>query len=145
MVSLGPGQKPNIRPRYPHMLAEDIAVWTKFLKTDAHRIKECWYDVRVGQAVLLGVGASDIEQRIAGGLTRKRIDVIALVEGGYWVVEVKPYVNMYALGQILTYVRLFAAEFDIPGELTPVLVCDAYDEDLLDEFEEFGILVLQND
>ena len=145
MADLGPGQKAIVRPRYPHFLAEDTAVWTKFLETDRDRLKEVWYDVRVGQAVLLPVGASDMERRIAAGLTRKRIDVVCLVEGGYWVVEVKPRASMLAVGQVLSYVRLFAAEYEVTGEVIPVIVCDDYDEDLLDEFDELGILVLRND
>jgi len=145
MSVLGPGQKPNIRPRYPHLLPEDTAVWSKFLKTDANRIIECWYDVRIGQSVLLGPNADEMDWKIASGLTRKRIDVVCRVEDGFWVVEVKPYANMYAVGQILTYVRLFKAEYEPEGELNPVLVCDDYDEDLLDEFDEFGILVIKND
>lgn len=145
MIRLGPGEKPIIRSRYPHFLAEDIDVWTRFLKQDAQRIIECWYDVRVGQQVLVDGVDGDLTHRISLALTRKRIDVIARVEGGVWVVEVKPYANMYAVGQVLTYVRLFGAEFKVEGELTPVLVCDSYDEDLVDEFDEFGILVVKND
>lgn len=143
MVELGPGQKPLVQVHYPHMLAEDIRVWTKFLKTDAHRIKEVWYDLRVGHSVLLEFGASDMAKRIAAGLTRKRIDVVCRVADGLWVVEVKPYANMYAMGQILTYVRLFKLEYVTVGEVTPVLVCDSYDTDLVDEFDEFGVLVLE--
>lgn len=143
MVKLGPGQKPLVQVHYPHMLAEDVRVWTKFLKTDAHRLREVWYDLRVGQSVLLSEGASDMERKISLGLTRKRIDVVAAVAGGLWVIEVKPYANMYAMGQVLTYVRLFAQEYVTVGEVTPVLVCDSYDTDLVDEFDEFGVLVLE--
>lgn len=142
---LEPGRKPIIRPHYPHMLAEDNLVWTKFLQTDAHRLKEVWYDVRVGQPVLLPVGASDLERRIAAGLTRKRIDVVCNVESGFWVVEVKPYASMLAIGQVLSYVRLFALQYTVPGEVIPVIVCDALDADLIDEFDELGVLVLVND
>lgn len=144
MVDLGSGQKPIIMPHYPHMLAEDTHVWTKFLKLKSGTIKEVWYDVRVGQSVFLPAGASDSERRIAAGLTRKRIDVICSVQDGLWVVEVKPYANMYALGQILTYVRLFVAEYIAPGPVAPVIICDDYDLDCWEEFEEFGVLVLKN-
>jgi len=137
--------KAIVRPHYPHMMVEDTTVWTKFLKSGFVEIKEVWYDVRVGQAVLLAVGASDSEQRIAAGLTRKRIDAVCSVGGGIWVVEVKPYANMYAVGQIIAYVRLFANEYYTPGQIIPVIVCDNYDEDLLDEFDELGVLVLKND
>lgn len=145
MVGLGPGQKPVVRPHYPHFMVEDTGVWTKFLETDAFRLKEVWYDVRVGLPVLIAVGASDIEQRIAAGLTRKRIDVVAKVGGGVWVIEVKPYASMYAVGQVMTYVRLFAREYTVPGQVWPVIICNEYDEDLVDEFDELGVLVLKNE
>lgn len=145
MADLGPGCKPVLRPHYPHMLQEDNSVWTKFLTTDADRIKELWYDVRVGASVLLALDASDVERRIASGLTRKRIDVVCKVGGGYWVVEVKPYASMLAIGQVISYTRLFALEYAAGGQIIPVIVCDAFDEDLVDEFDELGVLVLMND
>ncbi len=145
MVDLGPGMKPIVRPHYPHMMLEDTAVWTKFLKSEFIRIKEVWYDVRVGQSVLVGAEPGSIEARIADGLTRKRIDAVAAVGGGIWVIEVKPYANMYAVGQIITYSRLFVREYISPGQVIPVIVCDDYDEDLLEEFDELGVLVLKND
>lgn len=145
MADLGPGQKPLIRPHYPHMLFEDTGVWTRFLQTDAYRLKEVWYDVRVGMPVDLGVGASEMEKKIAAGLTRKRIDAVCSVGGGFWVVEVKPYASMLAVGQVISYVRLFKLQYTVPGQIIPVIVCDAFDEDLVDEFDELGVLVLMND
>jgi len=127
------------------MLQEDNSVWTKFLQTDAHRLKEVWYDVKVGLPVFLGVGASDLERRIAAGVTRKRIDVVCSVAGGFWVVEIKPMASMLAIGQVISYSRLFALEYAPGGEIIPVIVCDSYDEDLVDEFDELGVLVLMND
>ena len=134
-----------IRPHYPHMLTEDNIVWTKFLQTDAERIKQVWYDVRVGAPVFLGPEATAMERKIAAGLTRKRIDAVCLVKGDYWVVEVKPYASMLAVGQVISYSRLFALEYLLEGRVIPVIVCDAADEDLLAEFDELGILVLQNE
>lgn len=145
MADLGPGQKPVIRPHYPHMLQEDNAVWTRFLETDSFRLKEVWYDVRVGLPVSLPVGASEMERRIAAGLTRKRIDVVCSVGGGFWVVEIKPYASMLAVGQVISYTRLFRLEYATEGQIIPVIVCDAFDEDLVDEFDELGVLVLMND
>jgi len=145
LVDLGPGQKPVVMPRYPHMMPEDTDVWTKFLRSNFIDIKRVWYDVRVGLSVLRGVGIDSGLTRIANGITRKRIDVVAAVGGGLWVVEVKPWANMYALGQVLTYLRLFRKEYISPGEVIPVIVCDGTDDDILEEIEEFGVLVIQND
>lgn len=131
-----------IRTHYPHMLAEDNAVWTKFLEQNFERLHEVWYDVRVGQPVDLDPAASEMEKRIARGLTRKRIDVVGWDGGSYWVIEVKPFAGMLALGQVISYARLFALEYVIKGRVVPVIVCAEADADLLDEFEEFGILVI---
>jgi hypothetical protein len=145
MVDIGLGTKPVVRPHYQHMMVEDTIVWTKFLESKFVEIKEVWYDVRVGMPVLVGDGSDDTLNRIAAGLTRKRIDVVASVGGGLWVIEVKPYANMYAVGQVITYVRLFKQEYTSPGRVVPVIICDDYDEDLVDEFDELGVMVLKND
>ncbi|MBA7714213.1 hypothetical protein ES703_123230 [subsurface metagenome] len=103
MPALGVSQKPVVMPTYPHMLAEDTAVWTKYLQSPLVPIKELWYDVHVGKGIRLEPGASEMDQRIAAGITRKRIDVVCRVGGGFWVVEVKPRANMVALGQVISY------------------------------------------
>lgn len=126
-------------------MTEDTAVWTRFLETDGWRLRRVWYDVRVGQSVLGNVEVSPRERRIAEGLTRKRIDVVAQVGAGFWVIEVKPFANMKALGQALTYSRLFEKEYTVSGEVIPVIVCNEYDVDILPEFDDYGVLVLQNE
>lgn len=131
-------------PTYPHMLAEDTAVWTKYLASPLVLIKELWYDVHVGVGIRLEPGASDMDRRIAAGISRKRIDVVCRVGGGFWVVEVKPRANMVALGQVISYTRLFVQDYSPQGEVWPVIVCDSADEDLVDEFDELGVAVIVN-
>ncbi|MBA7539099.1 hypothetical protein ES705_31377 [subsurface metagenome] len=145
MAELGPSMKPIVMPHYPHMMAEDIAVWSKYLRDPLVPILEVWYDVHVGGAIVLPEGAGAIEQQVALGVSRKRIDVVARVGGGFWVVEVKPLASMLALGQVLSYSRLFIQEFAPVGEVWPVIVCDAADEDLLPEFDAAGVAIVVND
>ena len=145
MVSLGISQKPIVMPHYPHMLTEDIGVWSKFLKGWGYKLKEVWYDVHVGSPISTAEGPGTMVGRVAAGVSRKRIDCVARVGGGYWVVEVKPYASMLALGQALSYSRLFVSQYNPDGETIPVIVCDDYDKDLLDDFELSGVMVIQND
>ena len=145
MAEIGPGQQAVVMPHYPHMLREDTEVWTRFLESRFIRIKEVWYDVHVGSPVFLDLGADVRDKRIAAGLTRKRIDAVAAVGGGLWIIEIKPYANMYAIGQVLTYTRLFNLEYYAPGEVVSVILCNDYDRDLVDEFDELGVLVIVND
>lgn len=128
---------------YPHMLAEDTEVWTEYLKAPIAPIKEVWYDLHVGGIPELDAGAGALERKVAAGVMRKRIDVVAHVGGGYWVIEIKPYGSMLALGQAFCYARLFAAEFTPAGEVVPIVVCNHVDPDLLDDFEAAGVGVIE--
>lgn len=143
MGSLGSSQEPMVMARYPHMLFEDVEVWTRFLQSPHPTIYEVWYDVHVGKAVELPSGSPAFLLAVAQGVSRKRIDVVCRVDGGFWVVEVKPFGNMVALGQSLGYWGLFKAEFDVVGLVNAVVVCDKVDEDLASRFYELGVLVFE--
>lgn len=126
------------------MLGEDTIVWTRFLESGDFELKEVWYDVHVGLPVLLPVGSDSIVKRIADGVSRKRIDVVAIVDSVYWIIEIKPVATMFAMGQVLVYERLFEAEFDPDLEVWPVLLCDTVDEDVVPECERLGVVVVEN-
>ncbi len=143
MADLGPGQRPIIMTHYPHLLADDIEVWTKYLKSPLVEMKRVWYDLHVGAPVQLGPGATEMDRKIADGVTKKRIDVVASVGGGYWVIEIKWVGNMTALGQALVYSRLFKIEFDIYEEVWPVVICDELDLDLIDDYELAGVALIE--
>jgi len=131
-------------PSYPHMMWQDTDVWTRFLEGEGHRISRVWYDVHVGAAVDVSGGGDELVRRVSRGVTRKRIDVVAKVGGGYWVIEVKPFGGMVALGQVLTYSRLFRAEYPDRRPAVPIVVCDRVDVDVQDEFEDAGVGVWAN-
>ena len=143
MADLGPGQRPIIMPHYPHLLADDTEVWTKYLEAPIRDMKRVWYDLHVGAPVQLGTGADDMDRRIADGVTKKRIDVVAAVGGGYWVIELKWVGNMHALGQALAYSRLFRIEFNIYEEVWPVVICDELDPDLIDDYDLAGVALIE--
>lgn len=145
MPDLGVSQKPVVMPTYPHMMAEDIAVWTKYLQAWLVPIDEVWYDVHVGKPVELGPAASLAELKMAAGITRKRIDVVARVGNVFWVIEVKPRADMRALGQVISYLRLFVLEFAPRREVLGVIVCDQVDGDIVATCEELGVAVITND
>jgi len=128
---------------YPHMLFEDVDVWTRFLQMDHSRILEVWYDVHVGQAVPVPEGSPEYLKLVSLGVTRKRIDVICRVEEGFWVVEVKPYANALSLGQVLNYTTLFTSEYGEGKPVFPVVVCDNCDEDLRGDFTARGVKVFE--
>jgi len=125
------------------MLSEDTEVWTKYLKSPLFLIKEVWYDVHVGKPVEGLEPGDKLGMRIASGITRKRIDVVARVGSGLWVIEIKPFAGMLALGQVLSYTRLFIDEFRPRGDVASVIVCGEADADLLDNFEALDVMVIE--
>ena len=145
MALLEIGQKPMVMSHYPHMLHEDIAVWSKFLTKMAEVITRVWYDVHVGQAVSPVDPSSTVQQKVAAGVTRKRIDVVARVGPEFWVIEVKPVAGMGALGQVYSYNRLFALEYETFSPTKPVVVCDVLDDDVIASYGELGVMVFVNE
>lgn len=143
MSDLGLGQKAIVMPHYPHMLAEDVDVWTSFLLRTQMTIERVWYDVKVGKAVESEGESNSLKQRIADGITRKRIDVVALVDIGYLVIEVKPVANMTALGQVMTYTTLFRREYEVRQAIYATIICRTADEDLTTICEQGGIILIQ--
>ncbi|MBA7554600.1 hypothetical protein ES705_47226 [subsurface metagenome] len=142
MARLPVGQKPIVMPSYPHMLTEDTDVWTAYLKAPLVPITEVWYDLHVGEPVTPVDAADILGARIAAGISRKRIDVVAKVDRGYWVIEVKPFAGMLAVGQILSYTRLFISEYLPAEEVWPVIICLNADPDLISNYEAYGIVVI---
>ncbi len=135
---------PVVMPTYPHFLAADTDVWSRYLADPVVPIKEVWYDVHVGRAIETAAGSGEMEQRIAAGVSRKRIDVVAKIGAGFWIIEVKPVAGMAAIGQILIYTRLFLQEFQVTGEVFPVIIADEVDQDVAPEIDSLGVVVIVN-
>lgn len=125
------------------MMAEDTVIWSAYLADPVAPIKEVWYDVHVGGAVPVAGGPGSIDARISAGVTRKRIDVICRVGGGYWVVEVKPFGSMVAVGQIVTYTRLFVQDYALVGDVWSVIVCSKADPDVVGLCEDAGVILIE--
>ena len=139
MGDLGPGQKPVKMNRYPHMMSEDAAVWQRYLTEPVTEMKRVWYDVHVGSGNVSAAESDEMIRRISAGVTRKRIDVVARVGGGYWVIELKPRADMTALGQALAYSRMFEAEYGAGDEVWPVVIAGEIDGDLVSIYDDSGV------
>jgi len=142
MADLGRGQEPIVMPSYPHMMPLDADVWTRFLSDGGSLFSKVWYDVHVGKGIVGPIGVSSNTFAISQAVGRKRIDVVASVAGGYWIVEVKPRGSMQAVGQVLCYTKLFLEEYTVSGEVRGVIICDQADPDLLSAYDDFGVGVI---
>lgn len=144
MDGFGSSQKPIVMPSYPHFLAGDIPVWSRFLESGLYKLDEVWYDVHVGEPVKVKDEGDFLGSRISAGVTRKRIDVVARLGVEYWCIEVKPICGMLAVGQAQVYSRILASEHGELSGILPVVVCDTVDRDVEGFLDELGVMVIAN-
>lgn len=139
MADLGTGQKSIVMSSYPHMLPADAVIWTRYLRKPVVPMLRVWYDLHVGKPVEAAIDQPEYIRLVAFGVSRKRIDVVAKVKAGWWVIEVKPVAGPVALGQVVNYSRLFRTEYKKPGEILSVVICETVDPDSQPDYEAAGV------
>ena len=145
MAILTRGEPPVPKAKYRHLMPDDAVTWTRFLEAGPRGMTEVWYDLHVGTAVKLPEGMAEFMQRVSDAVTRKRIDVVARVGSGFWVIEVKPICGFEAMGQALVYRDLFAREYAGAAAVVPVVVCELVEVDVLDTSDDLGVLIFTSD
>ena len=117
-------------PKYPHMKPEDVAVWERFIIKNPDWCESVDYDVAVGKGAPVDPEHPENIQRDHTILTQKKIDCVCYRGSEFILVEVKPVADMRALGQIITYSHLYAADHPEAGALTRVVVAGMLEREL---------------
>ena len=143
MVQLGPGVRPVLVNKYPHMMPEDTIIWRRFIENGSYLPDQVWYDVRVGKAVEVPSGQPEWMHKFAEYSTRKRIDMVWRKGIDYWVVEAKPKAGVVALGQVIYYTEGFRKEYQVAGVIRPAIITDVVDEDVRPIFDAIGVIVFE--
>lgn len=117
------------RYRYPHMMADEIEVWERFMERYPERFETVDYDFRVGKGADLKEALEDSYARMATMLSQKRIDAVAWVGDSPTIIEVKKRVGLSALGQVWGYRTLFMNDFTAISIPEVLVVCETISED----------------
>lgn len=100
----------QIQTRYPHMAEADTIIWSRYVQRYPKSFEAVAYDVPVGE----GAAFDTVVNPATGGdikkLYQRRIDVLALKDGQYYVIEVKPRASTAAIGQVKGYIKLLARD-----------------------------------
>jgi len=138
-TDLGPEYSPLWRGKYPHMLAEDIPIWDRFLSKNASLFLRIYYDVRLGGVLDVPPERADKWQLMYYNVTAKRIDALAELEKEIWIIEVSAKPGLRAVGQLQTYMALWWQDPKIKKPAVGVLVAQAVDSDLKSALEFYGM------
>lgn len=142
MSILDNGRVPKKMHRYVHMLPEDQKVWDAYLDRGHDGFLNVWYDIHVGNAVVVPPGSPAYLLKVAEAVTRKRIDVIAELDRELWIIELKPVCTSQALGQVTVYRELFGREYSGTLPTVPVVICFKVEEDVLETVKRLGVHVI---
>ncbi len=130
-----------IRPKYPHMLAEDKVIWDRYLVKFPERFESVEYDFRVGEGATPAEELEENYVHMVTMLSQLRIDVLAWVGDQPTIIEIKPRAVVAAIGQLQAYGILFTRDFPAVKKPNLLLVCETISRDVSEVFLSVGITV----
>jgi hypothetical protein len=125
------------------MEPQDWPVWERFLVKYGDQIKNLYYNVRVGGKPLDTTNIAPEMVKMWFATTAKRIDAIAEFEKEIWLIEVADNPGLRAVGQLATYVTLYAEDPKFPLPAIAVLVATSIDPDLTKTMALYGMRSIQ--
>lgn len=127
MRTLGVGQSLVLRERYLALAADDVRVWKVFIQRKIIPFERVWYNIRVGFGRYRG--EDQVLKQLDRRLSTKRIDVVGLYNGVYYVIELKGLAEGYSIGQVLMYWDHFRREFVEGTNSAPMVIGGVLDQD----------------
>lgn len=130
---------PDYRGKYPHMFPLDVAVWERFLDQYGSEYTGFQYDIMVGKKCRMFPRWEESYRRDAEVLSKLRIDVVGIKPSSLDIIEVKPRGNMASVGQILTYLEHYMADYGPSVPVRGLLVCGDIDQNIIPLLANFQI------
>lgn len=130
---------PTRQPRYPHMFKNDIAIWERFIDEHGSEFLGFLYDVKVGSGTDPVPGLSEPYATMQATLSRYRIDVIGIKADRLEIFEVKPMAGTSAIGQVISYMKLFVKDYSPDVKIVGGIVTDFERPDMKSLCMEHGL------
>ncbi len=129
----------EVRHKYPHLIGDDTAVWTRFISKFPDKFDTVDYDVKVGAGTDPNFIKGDKSGEYWAMLTKKRIDVVAYKNEFVTIIEVKKRSSLFTLGQILGYKFLYLREHPEVNVVSTLIICSTIYQDDEDVLNHYGI------
>jgi len=137
--------RPRVQARYPRMGPLDVAVWRACVAQDLVPGDWVAYDVLLGGGRTPPRGMDPDEARVYRLLTQLRADVCVRAGRTVWACEVKPAVDVTAVGQAIAYATLANDALPACWNVVPTIATWECDDDFRAICDAQGILVWQAD
>lgn len=127
---------------YPHLLPQDIEVWKRFLAAHETEYDSFEYDLRVGDGRDPGPDHEQNIRTMAIGLSQRRIDAVGHRNGAIDIIEITTRAGLTSIGQLQVYPNLYKKLNPSANNVTPILVAERLQDDILPYLLESGIRFL---
>lgn len=125
---------------YPHLLPWDIPLWEAFLDLHGQDYDRFEYDIRVGRGRPAPRSLPTNIRKMALDLSMRRIDVVGHTSARIDIIEVTRVADLKAVGQLMTYPRLYRATYEPTLPVRPVLVLEHFHTDILQVIQELNLV-----
>lgn len=99
---------------FPHMMKRDVPLFCKWVIGPDATLYDRWqFDVKVGYAIMPPGVWSEAQIKGFNDRNRLRIDVVAWDHGLPTIIEVKPFAQLSAIGQVVSYHYYYKKEYGI--------------------------------
>lgn len=133
--------QPVILTKYPHIYGPDSDLMTTWIKNEGSKFKRIAYDIAVGG---YREPPGKIDKALLSDwkyLASFKIDALAENDEVNFILEIKFKANFSALGQLLTYKRLWKKESDTKKVVKLGLVTSEINPTLKSIFEHYNIII----
>lgn len=129
--------------RYPGLVGSDIEVWQRFIAKHADLFYGFDYSVRVGIGGYLLYDKPENIQALEYSTKAKRIDAVGFTAVNIWAIEVKSFPGLDAIGQAISYQKLYTHNYQPDKPVMAVLVCDYADPDIRYICQSLNVIITE--
>lgn len=130
---------PTRLAHYPHMFPGDIEIWEHFIDKHGSDYVGFCYDVKVGDGTEPIDELTEPYANMQKVLSKYRIDVVGIKTDAIEVIEVKPMAATNALGQVMSYIKLFVKDYEPNLPVVGHIVTDYERPNVRELAEHFGM------
>ena len=128
---------------YPEQMSHnDFIIWSRFIDIYSQDFKQFYYNVCVGEPTMWAEGLEEDMARMVEHVSRRRIDVVGEKKEEWWLMEIRMNAGPGAIGSVLTYKTLWEENPPDKRLVTPVIVTDYTDPNLIRVCSILNIIIL---
>ena len=139
-----PGRFPFVlQTHYPHMTPIDVLIWEQFIRANSGYFDSVDYDVKVGEGASFLPEKGEKYEEDFRILTQKKIDAVGYRGNEIWLIEIKPNAGSRALGQILTYEKLYTKQFPELPNIRKCVITTFLQNEYTDVYSKYNVIVFE--